>query len=155
MDNIEIRLYKTHKKRKLLTSLFVGFILLGMILYLIKLPVHMAGWFVPFKVEIPTYIPIDIESEYAKAVGFDRVKVIYKNPEESMTVWATTKIGWNNVSSWDESITLIDGTPAYYNESEGMQMISWRLDKVEYSIDFKGQEPLSKGDLIKVASSIK
>jgi hypothetical protein len=155
LDNIEKRLSKTDKKRKLLTSLFVGFILLGMIFYLIKLPVNMASWFVPFKVEKPTYIPLDIESEYAKVVGFDRVKIIYKSPEESVTVWATSKIGWNNVSSWDESITLTDGTPAYYNESDDLQMISWRMDKVEYAIDFKGQQSLSRDELIKVASSIK
>ncbi|MEC5424773.1 DUF4367 domain-containing protein [Virgibacillus sp. C22-A2] len=154
MDEIEKRLSKTDRKRKFLTSLIVGFILLGTIIYLIKLPVNMAGWFVPFKVEIPTNIPLDIESEYAKVVGFDRVKIIYESPEESVTFWATSKIGWNNVSSWDESITLADGTPAYYNERDNIQMLSWRMDKVEYAIDYKGKQPLSKDELIKVASSL-
>ena len=155
MDEIEKRLTKTDKKRKLLTSLIVGFILLGTIFHFIKLPVNMGSWFVPFKVETPTYIPIDIESAFAKVVGIDRVKIIYEGPRGSVTVWATSKIGWNNVSSWDERITLADGTPAYYNETDNIQMISWRLDKIEYAIDFKGKQPLSKTELTKIASSIK
>lgn len=34
-------------------------------------------------------------------------------------------------------------------------MISWRIDNVEYTIDFKGKQPLSKDELIKVALSVK
>ena len=114
----------------------------------------MASWFVPFKVETPSYIPIEAENEFAKVFIFNRVKIVYKNQNESLTVWATSKIGWNNVSSWDEKITINDETTAYYNESGDVQIISWRLGKVEYAIDYKGNEPLPIEKMIKMASSI-
>lgn len=154
LGEIEQRLSDTDKRRKFLTTLILGFIVLSMIVYFTKLPANMASWLVPFKVEMPTYIPLDIESEYAKVVGFDTVKIAYDSTEESVTFWATSKIGWNNVSSWDESITLNDGTPAYYNESDNIQMLSWRMDEVEYAIDYEGKRLLSKDELIKIASSL-
>lgn len=154
LDEVEKRFSKTDRRRKFLSLLIIGVILLGIIFYFIKLPVHMAGWFVPFKVEIPAYIPLDTESEYAKIVGFNRVKVIYDSPDESITLWATSEIGWNNVSSWDESVSLSDGTTAYYNERDHIQMLSWRMGEVEYAIDYKGKQPLSKDVFIKVASSL-
>jgi hypothetical protein len=155
VDKIEERLIQTDKRRKFLTSLFVIFILISTILYFFKLPANMAGWFVPFKVETATYIPISVENQYSKLIGFKRVKTVYENSNETITVWATSEIGWNNVSNWDEHISLSDNTTAYYNSRDRVQMISWRKGNVEYAIDFKGAEPLSKYELIKIASSLK
>jgi hypothetical protein len=155
VDKIEERLIQTDRRRKFLTSLFVIFILISTIIYFFKLPVNMAGWFVPFKVGTATYIPISVENQYSKLIGFNRVKTVYENPDETITVWVTSEIGWNNVSNWDEHFSLDDGTTAYYNSSDTVQMISWRKGKVEYAIDFKGTSPLSKDVLIKIASSLK
>src|SRR5699024_124066 len=107
------------------------------------------------KVESPSYIPLNVEDSYSKVVGFNKVKIVYENQDGSFTTWATSKIGWNNVSSWDEKITLENGTTAYYTETDDVQMISWIKDKVEYAIDYSGDKSLSKDELIKMASSIK
>ncbi len=155
LDEMEIKIQRSIKKRRILNFIIVGFILIGTLFYFIKLPVNMAGWFVPFKVEIPNYIPLNVENSYVKVVGFNRVKIVYENLDESLTTWATSEIGWNNVSSWDEKITLENGTTAYYNVKNDVQMISWRMDKVEYAIDYTGDKSLPKDELIKVASSIK
>ncbi len=109
----------------------------------------------PFNVETPDYFPFEVEDKYGKFIGFDRVKLVYKNSDESLTVWVTSEIGWNNVSSWDEQITLSDGNKAYYNKSDKTQMISWRNNNVEYAIDYEGNKLLDKNELIKFASSIK
>ncbi|RXI96600.1 hypothetical protein DS745_23150 [Anaerobacillus alkaliphilus] len=120
----------------------------------IKLPVNVAGLFVPFKVENITYIPINVEKQYAKVSSFNRLKTVYESQNESITVWATSKIGWNKVAGWDESITLSDGTTAYYNSVDNVQMISWRKNKVEYAIDYKGTKAMPKEELIKMVLSL-
>jgi hypothetical protein len=127
-----------------------------MLLNWVKFPTNKIGWIVPFEVETPDYMPVEVENEYAKFIGFDRVKIVYENEEDSLTVWATTEIGWNNVSNWDEKISLTDGRRAYYTESGSTQMVSWQNGKeVEYAIDYEGNTPLNKDELIRIASSIK
>ena len=155
MDDMEMRMERSIKKRRILNLIILGFILVGILFYYIRLPVSTASWFVPFKVESPSYIPLNVENSYAKIVGFNRVKLVFESTDETLITWVTTKIGWSNVSSWDEKITLANGTPAYYNETEEGQMISWRLEDVEYAIDFTGNTPIPKEQLIKIASSIK
>ncbi|ART74878.1 hypothetical protein B4U37_01915 [Sutcliffiella horikoshii] len=155
MDKVEEKLKETDKKRRIFTLLIVVFIIGAITIPFIKLPVNAAGLLVPFKVESATYVPIDVEKQYSKISGFNRVKTIYENQEESITVWATSEIGWNNVSNWDEQITLYDGTTAYYNViDDNVHMISWRKDEVEYAIDYKGAKEISKEKLIKMVQSI-
>jgi hypothetical protein len=77
--------------------------------------------------------------------------MIYKGKEESLNVWVSSDIGWNVVTNWDERISLTDGREAHYNKEDNVQMISWRIDNIEYSIDYEGYR--SKEDLIKIASS--
>jgi hypothetical protein len=154
MDNSEERIEKSVKTRKLLTTIIIVFLLVGAVLSTGKLPVSMAEWFVPFKVEEPTYIPIESDKKYSNVIGLDRVKLVYENPNETLTLWATTKIGWNVVSNWDERITLPNGITGHYDEHDDVKMLSWRKGKVEYAIDYKGQN-LSKEDLIEVAISLK
>lgn len=155
VDGTETKIQKSIKKRRILIFLIGVLILLGILFNFAKLPLNMAGWFVPFKVELPNYVPLDVEKSYVKVVGFNSVKIVYENQNESLTTWATSEIGWNNVTSWDEKVTLDKGTTAYYNKTNDAQMISWRIDKIEYAIDYTGNKPLSKEELIKIASSIK
>ncbi|WP_226682482.1 hypothetical protein [Sutcliffiella horikoshii] len=155
MDKVEEKLKETDKKRRIFTLLIVVFIIGAITIPFIKLPVNAAGLLVPFKVESATYVPIDVEKQYSKISGFNRVKTVYENQEESISVWATSEIGWNNVSNWDEQITLNDGTTAYYNViDDNVHMISWRKDGVEYAIDYKGVKEISKEKLIKMVQSI-
>jgi hypothetical protein len=155
MEKVVTWIDRRIKFRKFLTALLVGLFVIGVIFYYVKLPVSMAGLFVPFKVETPEYLPLNVENKYAKFAGFDKVEIIIENPNETLTVWATSDIGWNNVSEWDEKVTLFDGSTAYYNETDNIQMISWRINDVEYAVDYEGTKPLNKEELIKIASSIK
>ncbi len=155
MDDMEMRIQRSIKKRRVLNLIILGFIFVGILFYYIRLPISTVSWFVPFKVESPSFIPLNVENSYAKVVGFDRVKLVYESTDDTLTTWVTTQIGWSNVSSWDEKVTLVNGTPAYYNETDEVQMISWRLEDVEYAIDFTGSTPVPKEELIKIASSIK
>ncbi|MGB2993806.1 MAG: hypothetical protein WBB47_14330 [Paenisporosarcina sp.] len=143
---------KSNKLTRILTVFMVGFILLGTIFHIIKLPVHMADWLVPFKVVEPFYDVEDLDKQYSKVMGYNKVKLVYENQEGILTVWATSEIGWNKVSNWEEEVELLNGATGYYNETNLFQSISFRVD--EYSIDYKGNDPISKSDLIKIANSI-
>lgn len=132
----------------------VGFILLSTIFHIIKLPVHMADWFVPFKVVEPFYDVADLDKQYSKVMGYNKVKLVYENQEGILTVWATSEIGWNKVANWEEEIELLNGATGYYNETNLVQSISFRVDEVEYSIDYIGNASIPKSDLIKIANSI-
>jgi len=154
LDKREPNFAKSIKIKRVLNICLVAFLLIGVIFYFIKLPVRMAGWFVPFEVETSALIPIKVENSYAKVIGFERVKIIHENPEQSLTIWVTSEIGWNNVDSWDEKTKLMDGTTAYYTETADTQLISWRMGEVEYSIEYKGKKSLSKVKLKEMASSI-
>ncbi|WP_409271928.1 hypothetical protein V1499_19855 [Neobacillus sp. SCS-31] len=154
MNAIERRFIISNKIRNFLTFLFVCFIAFGMVVSFVKFPVSVAGIF--FKVEPPAYVPIQADHTYARAIGYNKVQLIYENQNESVIVWATSKLGWNNVSDWDESLTLPDGTTAYYTVgANDTQMFSWTKGKVEYSIDYKGTRYLAKDEFIKTALSIK
>ncbi|WP_316569514.1 hypothetical protein [Neobacillus sp. YIM B06451] len=154
MNAIEKRFIISNKIRNILTYLLVGYIAFMVVVSVVKFPVSVAGLF--FKLEPPVYVPIQADHTYARAIGFDRVQLTYENQNESIIVWATSKLGWNNVSDWDESLTLPDGTTAYYTvASDDTQMFSWTKGKVEYSIDYKGTSNLAKEEFIKTALSMK
>ena len=154
LDKREPNFAKSIIIRRVLNIFLAAFLLLGAVFYLVKMPVRMAGWFVPFEVETSALVPIKVENAYAKVIGFDRVKIVHENPDQSLTIWVTSEIGWNNVASWDEKTKLMGGTTAYYTETADAHLISWRMEEVEYSIEFEGNEPLSKEKLIEMASSI-
>lgn len=143
---------RTFRKRMLITYSLFTILVVAILISTVKLPVHAAGWIVPFDVNEPGYIPFDVENRYSEISGFDRVKLVYENSEESLTFWATTETGWNNVSNWDEEVTLDDGTTAYFTSSDETQMISWQKNDVEYAIDYTSAKPIAKSELIKVAS---
>ncbi|MCF6139536.1 hypothetical protein [Pseudalkalibacillus berkeleyi] len=136
----------------LITYSVFAILVVALLISTVKLPVHAAGWIVSFDVNELLYIPFDVENRYSEISGFDRVKLVYENSDESLTYWATTEIGWNNVSSWDETLTLNNGTTAYYTSTDETQMISWRTGDVEYAIDYTSTKPIAKSELIKVAS---
>ena len=114
----------------------------------------MADWFVPFNVVEPFYDVEDLDKQYSKVMSYNKVKLVYENQEGILTVWATSEIGWNKVSNWEEEVELLNGATGHYNENNLVQSISFRVDEVEYSIDYKGNEPIPKRDLIKIANSI-
>ncbi|WP_456272534.1 hypothetical protein [Bacillus sp. AK031] len=146
-----------NKVRKLLLAIIVGVVSISAIFYFSRLPVGVADWFVPFKVVEPYVGPVEMKNEYSKVVSWNKVKLVYETEDGTFTVWATTDIGWNNVGAWGEEVDLLGGTGRYtghYNEEEGVQMISFRLDKVEYAIDFKGSSLIPKEDLIEIANTI-
>ncbi|WP_053368071.1 hypothetical protein [Bacillus sp. FJAT-27245] len=154
MDASEKRYMISNKIRKFLTLLLVGYFALGIVINVVKLPVSAAGLI--FKIEPPAYLPIEAEQTYAKVINLNRVQLIYENKNESIVVWATSKLGWTNIAGWDETLSLPDGTPAYYRVGpDDIQMFSWTKDKVEYSIDYKGPRDLSKEEFIKTALSMK
>lgn len=140
-------------KNKIFNIIIGAFIILGLLLSLIKLPIHLANIIVPFDFETPNYIPMDTEKKYVKIVSLDTVKVIYEHQGGAFILWATTEIGWNNVSNWEEKLTLQNGKTAFYTEADA-QIISWRNDKVEYAIDYIGNTAIAKEELIAIASSI-
>jgi hypothetical protein len=145
------------KISKLVMVAAAGFVSISAILYFTRLPVGMADWSVPFKVVEPYPGPVEIENEYSKIVSWNKVKLVYETEAGKFTVWATTDIGWKNASSWDEEVDLLGGTGHYtgrYNEEEAVQMISFRLNEVEYMIDFKGSSPIPKDDLVEMANTI-
>ncbi|RDU37805.1 hypothetical protein DRW41_08270 [Neobacillus piezotolerans] len=154
MDSIQRRFVISNKIRNVLTVLLVGYFTLGVVFYVVKIPISAAGLL--FKVEPPAYLPIEAEQSYAKVIGFNRVQLIYENQNESIIVWATSKLGWNNVAGWDETLSLPDGTPAYFTVgADDIQMFSWTKGKVEYSIDYRGTRDLGKEEFIKTALSMK
>lgn len=50
------------------------------------------------------------------------------NDRESLTVWYTSKLGWNNVESRYEKVGLEDVSVAHYISSEGFQRLSWQKE---------------------------
>lgn len=142
----------TPVKKVVLYTVIAGVLFIGLIFPHIKLPNVMANQLVPFKVEEPSYLPIKTSKTYSHVIGSDRVETVYENKNETITVWATTDIGWNVVSNWTEQIVLSNGIRGYYNEQDSLQMISWRKGNVEYAIDYEG-ENLTKEDLIEIAAS--
>ncbi|MFD1737640.1 DUF4367 domain-containing protein [Bacillus salitolerans] len=151
----EDRFEKALKTRKILSILLGLFIILGIFFSVVRLPIQMASWFVPFDVSSPTYLPIQSNNHYAKVSLYNRVKMIFENENERVTVWVTSQIGWHNVSSWDEQTRLLDGTTAYYQENEHNQMLSWRINDVEYSIVYEGPSQLSKEEMMEMAMSFR
>ncbi len=119
----------------------------------LQLPLAFTTSFVPFEVSEPAYLPIDATDQYSNLVNLKQVKLVYKNEAESLTVWATTDLGWNHVTRWDEPIELLDGSNGYYTEVDQIKIVSWQHENVEYAIDYSGNR-LSKEELVKIASSI-
>ncbi|MFN4214864.1 hypothetical protein [Exiguobacterium sp.] len=119
----------------------------------LPMPITVATSFVPFHVAPPSHLPLQVEEQHAYLQNLNQVRLVYKNETESLTVWATTEIGWNHVSSWDDEVRIRDGLDGHYTEFDDMKMVSWQQDNVEYAIDYTGDH-LSKEDLLHIASSI-
>ncbi|WP_215146034.1 hypothetical protein [Exiguobacterium qingdaonense] len=139
---------------------FIFKCVIGMILILlfigrneVPLPIHATTSFVPFEIHTPTHLPFVAETEYAHLVNLGRVELIYENAEQSITVWATTELGWHHVEEWEPYSQTIQGSPVYFNESDEITIISWQRDNVEYAIDYSGNQ-LSKQDLFDIADSM-
>lgn len=114
----------------------------------------MANWFVPFKVESPNEVPFSVKNNYAKISGFDRVKLVYENDRETLIVWVTNDNGWVNGSHVYDTVPLTNGLQGVYKEENGVQMLSFRKDSVEFAIEYNGDILLDKEELVQVASSI-
>lgn len=144
---------RLQSKRKFILGIVLAFFLVMILVDFIKLPVGFASIGIPVKLEAPDYLPFTADQQYAQVVTYNKVKLVYELGDDTLTIWVTSDIGWNNVSSWDEKVTLPDGTGAHYTETAEAQMFSWRKGELEYAIDHTG-EPLSKEELIMIASSI-
>ncbi len=119
----------------------------------IPLPIPATTAFVPFEVHGPTHLPFVAETEYAHLVSLGKVELVYENEEESMTIWATTELGWHHTEQWETYSQTIQDSPVYFNQTEALTILSWQRDGVEYAIDYKGHE-LSMQDLFDVAASM-
>ncbi|WP_214703736.1 MULTISPECIES: hypothetical protein [unclassified Exiguobacterium] len=139
---------------------FIFKCILGMSLFLlfigrseVPLPIHATTSFVPFEIQSPTQLPFVTDSEYAHLVSLSRVELVYQNDEQSITVWATTELGWHHTETWEAYAQTIQGSPVYLNETDELTVLSWQQDGVEYAIDYKGDQ-LSKQDLFDIAVSM-
>ena len=138
--------------------IFTGIFGMSLILILIgrsevSLPIHATTSFVPFEIHVPTHLPFDTATEHGHLVSLGRVELVYENAEQSMSVWATTELGWNHVDGWDQYPQTIEDTPVFFTETDELTILSWQRDGVEYAIDYKGHQ-LSKQDLFDVAASM-
>ena len=138
--------------------IFKGLLGISFILLLIgrsevPLPIHATTSFVPFEIHTPTHLPFVAENEYAHLVNLGRVELVYQNPEQSVTIWATTELGWHHVEQWESYAQTIQGSPVYFNNTDELTILSWQRDGVEYAIDYKGHQ-LSKQDLFDIAASM-
>lgn len=114
----------------------------------------MANWLVPFNVESPNEVPFTVNYKYAQIYGLDQVKLVYENEHNTLIVWVTNNIGWVDFSNMDEVVPLTNGLQGYYKEEDGIQMISFRKDSLEFAVEYDGDIWLDKEELVKVASSI-
>lgn len=128
------------------------FILLVLGRVSLPLPITLTTSLVPFEVNEPTYLPIETTNQHSNLVNLNQVKLVYQNDVESLTIWATTDVGWNHVTNWDEQIKLLDGSSGYYTEVDQIKIISWQYKNVEYAIDYSGNR-LSKEELLNIANS--
>lgn len=119
----------------------------------VPLPIHATTSFVPFEIHTPTHLPFAAETEYAHLVSLGRVELVYENEQESMSIWATTELGWHHVAEWEPYAQTVQGSPVYLNESDELTILSWQRDGVEYAIDYSGHQ-LSKQDLFDIAVSM-
>ena len=131
----------------------ISFILLFIGRSEVPLPIHATTSFVPFEIHPPTHLPFVAETEYAHLVSLGRVELVYENEEESMSIWATTELGWHHVEEREPYAQTVQGSPVYVNESDELTILSWQRDGVEYVIDYSGHQ-LSKQDLFDVATSM-
>lgn len=119
----------------------------------VPLPIHATTSFVPFEVHVPKNLPFSTEKNYAHLVSLGRIELVYEDAEQSMSVWATTQLGWNHVDGWEQYPQTIEDAPVFFNETDELTILSWQRDGVEYAIDYKGHQ-LSKHDLFDVATSM-
>ncbi|QFT89544.1 hypothetical protein FIU87_12865 [Bacillus sp. THAF10] len=153
VDPIEKKLRETDKKRKRLTILICGLIGLCAIFYMIRFPVAMANWIVPFEVQNPTYVPLDVENSYASTGGWNTVQMVYENDNQKIRIWASTKAG-TSASETTEKVMLNDEKQANYSAEGLSQHLSFRKGDVLYSIEYSGTGLVTKEELIKMANSI-
>ncbi|MCT4784217.1 MULTISPECIES: DUF4367 domain-containing protein [Exiguobacterium] len=118
----------------------------------VPLPIAFTTAFVPFELSEPAHLPFEATETYANVIQLNQARLIYKNDAEQLTVWATTDLGWNHVATWDEHVTLADGSDAYFHKIDDTQIVSWQMGNVEYAIDYKGD--LTKDELVQIANSI-
>ncbi|WP_019412930.1 hypothetical protein [Paenisporosarcina sp. TG20] len=145
---------KSSKLGKLLGIIIIGIISLSLILYFMRLPVQMADWFVTFNVEEPNYKPEEINNKYSKIVSRNKVKTIYEYNDGTLTIWASSEIGWTKGEIWGENVSLLVGEKtAFYQKERNFQMVSFDTQGVEYKIEYIG-EGFSKEELIEVANII-
>lgn len=131
----------------------ISFILLFIGRSEVPLPIHATTSFVPLEIHLSTHLPFVAETEYAHLVSLGRVELVYENEEESMSIRATTELGWHHVEEWERYAQTVQGSPVYLNESDELTILSWQRDGVEYAIDYSGHQ-LSKQDLFDVATSM-
>jgi hypothetical protein len=159
-ENLE---QKKITKKKLLSYLISGgiFVLLFLIFTtpILKMPVSWAGFLGLIKAE-PSYFPFEYNKSYMTANSCGRncqtVKYHYTATKTELVVTATEKVSWYNDPKWEKE-TKIKGTKYHYQDKNQKQYLYWKEEKeeLELEIEYKGENKLTKSEIVKIASSVK
>ena len=150
------------KKKVLKYLLIIGLAVLYFIIFYtpsFKMPISWANLVVGISVE-PNYIPFEYSKSYMTATGCGRnchtAKFHYISTKAEMVITADEEVSWYNDPKWDKK-TKIKGTKYYYREKNGRQHLYWEEEKeeLELEIEYKGENKLSKSEIVKIANSIK
>jgi hypothetical protein len=150
------------KKKVLKYLLIIGLaVLYFIIIYTpsIKMPISWANFVVGITAE-PSFIPFDYSKSYMTATRCGRncntVKFHYNSTKAEIVVTADEDVSWYNDPKWDKK-TKIKGTKYYYREKNGRQHLYWEESKeaLELEVEYKGENKLSKSEIVKIANSIK
>lgn len=150
------------KKKVLKYLLIIGLAIVYFIIFYtpsIKMPVSWDNFVVGITAE-PNYIPFDYSTSYLTATRCGRncntVKFHYNSTKAEIVVTADEEVSWYNNPKWDKK-TKIKGTKYYYREKNGRQHLYWEESKeeLELEIEYKGENKLSKSEIVKIANSIK
>lgn len=140
----------------------IGFAVLFIIIFYtpsIKMPISWANFMVGITAE-PNYLPFEYSKSYMTVTrcgkNCETVKFHYNSTKAEIVVTADEEVSWYDDPKWDKK-TKIKGTKYFYQEKNGKQHLYWEeaKEELELEIEYKGENKLSKSEIIKIANSIK
>lgn len=140
----------------------IGFAVLFIIIFYtpsIKMPISWANFMVGITAE-PKYLPFEYSKSYMTVTrcgkNCETVKFHYISTKAEIVVTADEEVSWYDDPKWDKK-TKIKETKYFYQEKNGKQHLYWEEAKegLELEIKYKGENKLSKSEIIKIANSIK
>jgi hypothetical protein len=150
------------KKRVVKYLVIIGFVLLYYIIFYtpsFKMPISWANPVSGITVEA-NYLPFDVKKSYFTPLSCGRncntAKFHYISTKAEIIITADEEVSWYNEPKWDNK-TKIKGTKYYFQEKSGRQHLYWKEPKeeLELEIEYKGENELSKSEIVKIANSIK